>query len=137
MELETLIHEIKKGGTYTKKDSYTKLINALRKDKQLRKKLRGDIPMFKLKQRMSNATLKRKFPNMSRKRLIDKFGYTARLLHHGGYLSRRSTQTAKPTNQKTLERQQEQSAANHAKRYPAMQLAQKIDPRSLAHWKGQ
>jgi len=43
MELETLIHEIKKGGTYTKKDSYSKLINALRKDKQLRKKLLDSI----------------------------------------------------------------------------------------------
>lgn len=43
MELETLIHEIKKGGTYTKQDNYAKLINALRKDKQLRTKLLNSI----------------------------------------------------------------------------------------------
>jgi len=43
MELEILIHEIKKSGTYTKKDSYAKLINALRKDKLLRTKLLNSI----------------------------------------------------------------------------------------------
>ena len=43
MELETLIHEIKKGGTYTQKNSYAKLINSLRKDKQLRTKLLNSI----------------------------------------------------------------------------------------------
>ena len=31
MELQELIHEIKKCGAYTKKDSYAKLINVLRK----------------------------------------------------------------------------------------------------------
>jgi len=43
MELETLILEIKKGGTYSKKDSYAKLINALRKNKLLRTKLLSAI----------------------------------------------------------------------------------------------
>ena len=44
MELQELIHEIKKSGTYTdKKSSYYKLINALRKDKQLRTKLLSAI----------------------------------------------------------------------------------------------
>ena len=43
MELETLIHEIKKGGTYTQKNSYAKLINSLRKDKALRIKLLNSI----------------------------------------------------------------------------------------------
>ena len=39
MSAEQLISEIKKSGIYTKKDSYAKLINGLRKDKQLRTKL--------------------------------------------------------------------------------------------------
>jgi len=43
MELETLIHEIKKSGTYTQKNSYAKLINALRKNKLLRTKLLSAI----------------------------------------------------------------------------------------------
>lgn len=43
MELETLIHEIKKSGIYTQKNSYAKLINALRKDKALRIKLLNAI----------------------------------------------------------------------------------------------
>ena len=43
MELNELIHEIKKSGKYTKKNSYTKLINALRTDKQLRTKLLNAI----------------------------------------------------------------------------------------------
>ncbi len=43
MELQELIHEIKKSGKYTKNNSYTKLINALRKDKQLRTKLLNAI----------------------------------------------------------------------------------------------
>jgi hypothetical protein len=43
MEFQELIHEIKKSGTYTQKNSYAKLINALRKDKQLRTKLLNSI----------------------------------------------------------------------------------------------
>ncbi len=43
MDLATLISEIKKSGTYTRKDNYAKLINALRKDKQLRTKLLNSI----------------------------------------------------------------------------------------------
>ena len=43
MELNELIHEIKKSGTYSKKDSYAKLINALRKNKLLRTKLLSAI----------------------------------------------------------------------------------------------
>ena len=43
MELNELIHEIKKSGKYTKKNSCTKLINALRTDKQLRKALLNAI----------------------------------------------------------------------------------------------
>ena len=44
MELQELIHEIKKSGAFTdKKSSYYKLINALRKDKQLRNKLLNSI----------------------------------------------------------------------------------------------
>lgn len=39
MTAAELINEIKKSGIYTKKDSYNKLINGLRKDKQLRTKL--------------------------------------------------------------------------------------------------
>lgn len=39
MSAEQLISEIKKSGIYTKKDNYNKLINGLRKDKQLRTKL--------------------------------------------------------------------------------------------------
>ncbi len=54
MELNELIAEIKKSGKYTKNNSYTKLINALRKDKQLRTKLLNAID----KRLNENLTLK-------------------------------------------------------------------------------
>jgi len=54
MELNELIAEIKKSGKYTKNNSYTKLINALRTDKQLRTKLLNSID----KRLNENLTLK-------------------------------------------------------------------------------
>ena len=54
MELNELIAEIKKSGKYTKNNSYTKLINALRTDKQLRTKLLNAID----KRLNENLTLK-------------------------------------------------------------------------------